>query len=133
VTYSEKPILTGAVPDSLFINITTVFNKLFFLQMVAAAYEDSKRMWSVEDVIRRGFHNVFAKIIVSPLFKEMIFSHSIKLPSFGQLFIGYLSWPLMLVFLKFHLLICLVNMVVVTEVCLNYKLTYMGDFLLEKL
>lgn len=132
MTYSEKPILIGAVPDSLFINITTVFNKLFFLQMVAA-YEDSKRMWSVEDVIRRGFHNVFAKIIVSPLFKEMIFSHSIKLSSFGQLFIGYLSWLLMLVFLKFHLLICLVNMVVVTEVCLDYKLTYMGDFLLEKL
>lgn len=90
-TYSERPILKGTVPDSLFIDISTVSNKLLFIQELAAACEGNKHLWSVEDVIRRDFHKAFAEITVSPSFREKICSHGVKLPSFDQLFIGYPS------------------------------------------
>ncbi|KAG1053980.1 hypothetical protein G6F43_003984 [Rhizopus delemar] len=46
-TYSERPILKGTISGSLFIDISTMSNKLLFIQELTAACEGNKHLWSV--------------------------------------------------------------------------------------
>lgn len=90
-SYSERPFLKGTVSGSVLVDITSVTNKLLFLQELSTACEGNKHLWSVEDIIRRDSNRHFAEITFSPTFHEKICTVGVSLPSFETPFLGYPS------------------------------------------
>lgn len=90
-SYSEYPFLKGIVSGSVLTDITSVKNKLLFLQELSAACEGNKHPWSVENIIHRDLNRHFAEITFSPTFYEKICTIGVSLPSFEKPFVRYSS------------------------------------------
>ncbi|KAG1257463.1 hypothetical protein G6F68_009287 [Rhizopus microsporus] len=88
---ATRPFLKGSVPNSIFVDITTVKDKKIFLTELTAFCQGNEHLWAVADQIRREYQRLYAEITVSPAMYERLCTESLQLPSFTDRFHAFPS------------------------------------------
>ncbi|KAG1258347.1 hypothetical protein G6F68_008820 [Rhizopus microsporus] len=81
-----RPFLKGSVPNSIFVDITTVTDKKLFLTELTSFCNGDEHLWAVADQIRRDYHKLYAELTVSPDMYAQLCSDGLQLPSFVDRF-----------------------------------------------
>jgi hypothetical protein len=88
---ATRPFLKGSVPNSIFVDITTVKDKKIFLTELTAFCQGNEHLWAVADQIRREYQRFYFEITVSPAMYERLCTESLQLPSFTDRFHAFPS------------------------------------------
>ncbi|KAG0753316.1 hypothetical protein G6F57_013868 [Rhizopus arrhizus] len=88
---ATRPFLKVSVPNSIFVDITTVKDKKIVLTELTAFCQGNEHLWAVADQIRREYQRLYAEITVSPTMYERLCTESLQLPSFTDRFHAFPS------------------------------------------
>ncbi|EIE77754.1 hypothetical protein RO3G_02458 [Rhizopus delemar RA 99-880] len=88
---ASRPFLKGSVPNSIFVDITTVKDKKIFLTELTAFCQGNEHLWAVADQIRREYQRMYAELTVSPAMYERLCTEGLQLPSFTDRFLAFPS------------------------------------------
>lgn len=88
---ATRPFLKGSVPNSIFVDITTVKDKKIFLTELTTFCQGNEHLWAVADQIRREYQRMYAELTVSPAMYERLCTEGLQLPSFTDRFLAFPS------------------------------------------
>ncbi|KAG0757993.1 hypothetical protein G6F16_013706 [Rhizopus arrhizus] len=74
---ATRPFLKGSVPNSIFVDITTIKDKKISLTELTAFGQGNEHLWAVADQIRREYQRLYAEITVSPTMYERLCTESL--------------------------------------------------------